>query len=209
MFCSRLFMCLVLTTATAIVGCESTDPGKTQTPTVTTVDPSQPKPPADSGPVTSVKPGMPSVATPTAGPVAPTVNPLPRVDKMELESFPSAVNLDEKPGPDGVTLKLRLYSLDTPLAFALTQGDMEIVLYEGSIREQEIGSAKPFHIWRFSAKQMSQSGRKSIVGWHYAMSLNWGDNVPTTSTVTLVARIPRPNSTPIYALPVHLAMGPR
>ena len=187
-------------------GCEST-PGDGKSPTVKTIDPTQT--PKDETLPSSARPGLPGVATPSQGPVKPVTAPLPRVDKIELESFPSAVNLDEVPGPDGVSLKLRLYSLDTPLAFALSQGDMEFVLYEGSIKEAEIGAAVPFHIWRFSAKQISQSGRKTIVGWQYAMSLNWDTNVPTSSTVTLVARIPRPGTGPIYAKPVHLAMGPR
>lgn len=202
----RHLITLVLFAGLAMVACESTDPGKAKLPSVSTNDPSQPQ---DNGPITSVKPGMPNVATPGVRSDAPVVTPLPRVDKMELESFPSAAQLDDKPGPDGVTLKLRLYSLDTPLAFALTQGEIEFVIYEGSIRENEISGATPFHIWRFSAKQMAQSGRKSIVGWHYAMSLLWGDHVPGSSTITLVVRIPRPEGGPIYAKPVHLAMGPR
>lgn len=199
---ASLLACVLIAT-----GCE-TPSGDAKSPTMTTIDPTQ-TPKGNEKIPSSAKPGLPNVATPSEGPVTPVVTPLPRVDKMELESFPSAVNLDEVPGPDGVSLKLRLYNLDTPLAFALTQGDLEFVLYEGSIKETEIGAATPFHIWRFSAKQIGQSGRKTIVGWQYAMSLNWDTHVPTSSTVTLVARIPRPGEGPIYAKPVHLAMGPR
>ncbi len=207
MKCSVQLAASFLACVLIVAGCQSPS-DQPSSPAVTTVDPAQAPRGGETIP-SSARPGLPNVATPNEGPAASAVTPLPRVDKMELESFPSAVNLDDVPGPDGVSLKLRLYNLDTPLAFALTQGDMEFVLYEGSIRETEIGGATPFHIWRFTARQIGQSGRKTIVGWQYAMSLNWETNVPTTSTVTLVARIPRPGAGPIYAKPVHLAMGPR
>lgn len=187
-----------------VAGCETTDPAK-KAPTVTVIDPEA----QNKGPTTSAKTGLPGVATPLPSKTVPVVAPLPRVDKMELESFPSAVNLDDQPGPDGVSLKLRLYNLDVPLAFALTQGEIEFVLYEGSVKETEIGGAEPFYVWKFSSAQIAQSGRKTVVGWQYALSLNWLTKVPTTSVVTLVARIPRPNDGPIYARPVHLTMGPR
>lgn len=187
-----------------MAGCETTDPAK-KSPTVTVIDPEV----QGKGPATSAKSGLPGVATPLPAPVKAVVKPLPRVDKIELESFPSAVNLDDQPGPDGVSLKVRLYNLDVPLAFALTQGEIEFVLYEGSVKEAEIGGAEPFYIWKFSAAQIGQSGRKTVVGWQYALSLNWLTSVPSTSVVTLVARIPRPDDGPIYARPVLLTMGPR
>lgn len=202
---SQLFAALFA--SVLLVGCgETTNPGK-KSPTVTVVDPeAQAK---SKGIATSAKSGLPGVATPLPAKPSSAVTPLPRVDKMELESFPSAVNLDDLPGPDGVSLKLRLYNLDVPLAFALTQGEIEFVLYEGSIKEAEIGGAEPFYIWKFSSEQIAQSGRKTVVGWQYALSLNWLTTVPKTSVVTLVARIPRPDGGPIYARPVHLTMGPR
>jgi hypothetical protein len=157
-----------------------------------------------------------SVGTPGGNPSAqPTVNvraavaPSPQVDKLELESLPSAVNLDDVPGPDGIKLALRLYSLKQPLAFVLQKGEIEFVIYEGTVKEADIAAASVFHSWRFNASDIAGSGKKTLVGWQYSLSLNWLGHVPSTQVITLVARIPRPGESPLYARPVHLAMGPR
>lgn len=193
----------VMAVVVSTPGCQSPDAAK---PTVSTVDPTVTQDPRLPS---SARPGLPGVANPDVSASAPIVPPSPRVDKIELASLPVVANMDDKPGADGVSVTVRLYNLDQPLAFALKTGVIEFVLYEGNIKEAEIGGAKPFHTWRFSAEQAAKSGRKTIIGWQYAMSLNWLDHSPTSSAVTLIARIPRPSATPLYARPVHLAMGPR
>jgi len=194
-----MFLLMVLT---LLVGCQSNETAK---PKVTNIDPAQ----QDTEPTTSAKSGLPGIGNPDVSATAPLIAPTPRVDKIELASRPAVVNLDDKPGPDGVSITLRLYNLEQPLAFALQTGVIEFVLYEGNIKDAEVADAEPFHVWRFSANQINNSGRKVLVGWQYALSLDWLGKPPTSSAVTLVARIPRPGGTPIYAHPVHLPIGTR
>lgn len=155
-----------------------------------------------------------SSAADPAGPVQPfdpaAVPALsPRVDSMELDTFPVAVNLDDKPGADGISVKMRLYSLDQPLAFAMQKGVVEFVMYEGRVRDNMLADAQPHHIWRFSASQIAGSGRKVLVGWQYDLTLNWLDKAPKTDAFTLTARLLRPGGQPLYARPVFLTIGIR
>lgn len=142
------------------------------------------------------------------GPGETSVAPSPRVDKLELESFPAAINMDQDPGADGVQLKLRLFNLQQPLAQRLSRGEIEFVLYEGRIPDDEIGEAEPFYIWRYnSAEKLNRHGRKTLVGWQYEMVLAWNkDHAPYTRAITVIARLLRPDKPPLYARPVHITV---
>lgn len=147
-----------------------------------------------------------------AEPLAPgetNVQPSPRVDKLELESFPAAINLDDDPGADGIQLKLRLFNLQEPPAQRLQRGEIEFVLYEGRIPDDQLGAAEPFYIWRYnSAAKLNRHGRNTLVGWQYEMVLAWNkDHSPETRAITVIARLLRPGKPPLYARPVHITVS--
>ena len=132
------------------------------------------------------------------------------MDHIELEaSPPSAVNLDNEPGADGVILKMRLYNLQQPLAFTLNQGEIEFLLYEGNVKERDLAVAQPINIWRIQANQMKPYASKTLVGFQYVITLTWLDRAPQSSTITVIARILRPEGGPLYARRVVLTTGPR
>lgn len=155
--------------------------------------------------------GLADQGGPDAQPLPPgetSVQPAPRIDKLELESFPAAVNMDEDPGPDGIQLKLRFFNLQQPLAQRLQRGEVEFVLYEGRIPDDEIGDAEPFYIWRYnSAAKLNRHGRKTLVGWQYELVLAWNkEHAPYSRAITVIARLLRPGKPPLYARPVHIAV---
>ncbi|MEX2216762.1 MAG: hypothetical protein WD768_21790 [Phycisphaeraceae bacterium] len=137
------------------------------------------------------------------------IAPSPQVDHIELEASPSAVNLDSEPGPDGVMLKVRLYTLKQPLAFMLERGEIEFLLFEGNVKEHELSTTPPLNTWRIGAAQMRPFAGKVAVGTQYVLTLTWLERAPSTSTITVVARLLRPSAPPLYASRVVLTTGPR
>jgi hypothetical protein len=138
------------------------------------------------------------------------VAPSPRVDTLELESFPSAVNLDSIPGPDGVHLRLRMYDLanrSKPRTVILNRGHIEFILFEGKVLGADLGTAEPTHVWRYSASALARYRQRVLVGSQYELRLNWRDNPPLTKSITLVARMVRPGRSPLYARPVLISVS--
>jgi len=141
-------------------------------------------------------------------PSAPAVQgPSPTIDKLELQALPTVVNLDDKPGADGVQVKLYLWRIEEPLAVALERGTVEFLLYEGRVPRAKLHATEPARTWAYSAGQLRRFAGRSLVGSAYALALTWGDQPPRSSTVTLSARLLRPDATPLYADPLNLAMG--
>lgn len=138
------------------------------------------------------------------------VSPLPSPDKMDMEILWGNFYWDEDPYPDGVAVKLRLWRLDAPLAFALQQGLVEFIVYEGAIADEALSTTVPYHIWRYTARGLSKAGgKKVIIGWQYEIQLDWQDNVPRKEEITLSARVVRPGKPPLYAKPAKIRLTPK
>ena len=150
----------------------------------------------------------PSAAVPAKpAPKSDIPAPSPAIDKVNIQSLVTVVNLDDKPGPDGVQVKLYLFHRDDPTPITLDRGLVEFVIYDGHVPPSDLAAAKPLHVWPFTADQLRRYAAKTAFGPAYAMSLNWGDDHPRASTVTLTARILHPTARPLYAPPINLAMG--
>ncbi len=191
---------LGLALLTAATSCTSTSTGGSS-PAPTSANQDRDRKPAPVFPERTGQPGATNVST--------VVAPSPRVDKIELEMAPYAVNLDNRPGPDGVEVKVRLYNLDQPLAFGLQQGAIEFLLFEGRVKDEDIAEVEPFYSWHFSAADFQAARRNTLVGTQHAIVLNWSGQTPRGTTLTLAARIPRPSAGPLYARPVFLSTAPQ
>lgn len=135
------------------------------------------------------------------------VSPVPSPDKMDMDIQWGKFFWDDDPYADGVTVKLRMWRLDRPLAFALQQGLVEFTVYEGAIEDDALASTIPFHIWRYTARGLNKAGgKKVIIGWQYEVQLDWQDNVPRTDEITLSARIVRPGKAALYAKPAKIRL---
>ncbi len=175
---------------------------------VSTSSSTQPTTPGE-GPTKPVPAFAERTGQPGSSPTSVVVAPSPRVDKIELEMAPFALNLDSAPGPDGVQVKVRFYNLEQPRAFTLQQGAIEFILFEGRVKDEEIAEIEPFYTWYFSAADLQSMGRNTLVGIQHAIVLNWAGHTPRATSLTLAARIPRPNASPLYARPVFLSTSPK
>ena len=113
--------------------------------------------------------------------------PAKQVDEVFVRlSPPTAMNWDDRPGPDGLQTRVNFFRHDEDLSVAV-DGTLEFELYEGRASAQAAADREPFHVWRFENGELERHLGKTIIGWGYEMRLPW-DNPPKTSSVTLVAR---------------------
>jgi hypothetical protein len=141
------------------------------------------------------------------GPAAPRT--VQSIDHIMLEAAPSAVNLDEQPGPDGFEVRVTLFRQDAPLPVAL-EGVLEMTMYDAVVEGPALAEATPQQIWRFDRHQLRRFAvpARANVGIAYGMSLYWGANPPQRQTVTLAARWRRPNGSYLYSDPVTVHIAP-
>jgi len=180
---------LLVSALFAFAGCKTTDQAKNPTPS---------RAPMRSG-----------SQIPAA--TAPVVAPSPFIDKLMLMvAPPSAINWDEKPGPDGVRVKIYLFQGNGAKgAIGLKKGTIELMLFDGRITIGQIDEAVPTHRWRYTAAQLKGALNKTQGGYAYGLALPFEQKVPQKDIITVWARIPRPEGGPIRSRPVHLTMTPR
>ena len=136
--------------------------------------------------------------------------PVDVVDSVNLWVRPTAMNWDDKPGPDGVQVQVYFFRRDAEHKLPLTvSGPVDMILFEGNVKPSEMSSAKPFRTWRFSPEQMKSFLTRGWAGWCYAVTLPWGANAPRTDSVTLTAKYTAPEGRSLYAAPASISMGPK
>lgn len=160
----------------------------------------------DSEAAASAPGGGPEIITPAS---TAADDPAPQIDAIQLMSMHSAINLDDRPGADGIQLSVFLFRQDQPLALRLERGTLELVLYDGRVAATQLASAQPARIWRYSAANLRSIENRSAIGVGYRTTLDWSDARPQSSVVTLAARILRPGKPALYAKPAHIPVGPR
>jgi len=140
------------------------------------------------------------------------VAPSPRIDRITLMvDSASAINWNEKPGPDGVRIKIFLWRKEGTRwdAVALKRGTIELTLYDGKFETYQLPDIKPSHKWRYSADQIKKAVNVRPVGKVYGFALGFGKKLPKADIITVSVRILNPGGSPMYAEPVHLTMKPR
>ena len=100
------------------------------------------------------------------------------------------------------------FRVDTSQAISLNRGVLEFVMYEGRVPAAKIASAPPMRVWRFDAMDLRRHQGKTVIGQSYRFRLGFENRPPASSSVTLSARLLRPNGKPLYAMPVLLAVAP-
>ena len=133
--------------------------------------------------------------------------PVADIDQLDLHLLSiSAVNWDDQPGPDGVRLRLFCWQYQQPLP-VMVKGTMEVMVFEGSLSASTIDKAKPFHVWKLTAEDLSTFAGRSTVGWCYAMQLAWDKDVPKAGKITLLARFISATGVQTFSVPVSIPMA--
>lgn len=135
---------------------------------------------------------------PPQGEVMP--KPVAAVVGMEMQVNLYALNWDGRPGPDGLEVRVRLYIPD-PVRAVPVSGTLEFLLFEGRIPPERIEQTKPLRTWSFVGEPLQRHARPGPVGWHYMLRLDWGLDVPTSNSVTLISRYKLPDGRWLYSSP--------
>ena len=121
------------------------------------------------------------------------------IDELHLLTVPVALNLDREPGLDGFEVRVYGSSADKAKGLAITRGALEILMFDGVVKESGIGSATPLKIWIYAPSELKPFATTSTLGLGYRMALRWGTNTPSYASITVVARHLVPKMDPIYS----------
>lgn len=107
---------------------------------------------------------------------------------LHLLHSPGAINLDDQPGPDGFALKVFATSARSSKGATLPPGELEILMFDGALRDGAPFPAPPRKVWKFGAKELRGHESQSTLGTAYEFLLRWETNSPVTSRITVLAR---------------------
>lgn len=124
------------------------------------------------------------------------------IREINLLAMPSALNLDEKPGADGVAVKVFALRQGASVAGPIESGALEIMVFAGTYDESKL--VEPFRTWRFEPKSLKQMQIKSLLGVGYYLVLDWRPLVLTGTRSTVVARYIPDYGAPITSAPSYV-----
>ncbi len=125
------------------------------------------------------------------------------IHELNVLSMPVALNLDGKPGADGIAIKVFASNQDEPKAVPIRKGHLEIVAYDGNL--DTAPGAKPFHTWRFSAADLAGYEFTTALGTGYNLVLSWAPQQLTRERVVVIARYLPPKGPPVVSAPSSIA----
>jgi hypothetical protein len=122
------------------------------------------------------------------------------IDQLHLLVTSVALNLDEKPGPDGVGVRVYASRRGLSEAVPITAGTL-VLMYDGSLPLDQLPSLQPRRTWSYPADQLKPYTQKTSIGVSYRFAAIWGEEKPTGDRVTMVARYRGPDSRQTYSAP--------
>ncbi|MGY8652715.1 MAG: hypothetical protein ACKVJX_03755 [Verrucomicrobiia bacterium] len=129
------------------------------------------------------------------------------VTQLHLLSFPTAINLDAIPGQDGVAIKVFAGNSRRPKPFALREGTLEILLFDGLLKSNPGSKPEPLKTWSFSILDLRRHEFKSTIGVGYELTLLWEGARPTRGRATLLARVELSDEKTIYSTPNPITLN--
>ncbi len=123
------------------------------------------------------------------------------INQLHLLVTSVALNLDGKPGADGVGVRLYASRRGEAAALPITQGTLEILMFDGNVPLDEVPQHQPRHTWTYPADKLKPQIQETSVGISYRFAALWGGDQPKSERVTVVARYTGPSGHPIYSAP--------
>ena len=129
------------------------------------------------------------------------------VGEVHLFGVPVALNLDSRPGPDGIGVRIYLTAAGRAQGIEMHQGRLEILMFDGALSDEALGASKPRKTWIYSPQQLAPAVGSSALGTGYQLALNWGQDRPRSGAVTVVARYLPPSGPPLVSTSSSIAVG--
>lgn len=102
------------------------------------------------------------------------------------------MNLDGIPGPDGIGVRVFASSSGKAKGVPITQGTLEILMFDGVPNAALTNSLVPSKIWSFTPTDLRAYMADTSLGTGYQFALPWGDQRPKHPRVTVLARLSLP-----------------
>ncbi len=99
------------------------------------------------------------------------------------------MNLDGIPGPDGIGVRVFASTAAKAHGMPITQGTLEILMFDGTPAADDTVETKPRKIWTFNPGELRGYMATTSLGTGYQFALAWGEDRPTQSRVTVIARL--------------------
>ena len=129
------------------------------------------------------------------------------IDQLHLLVTSVALNVDDKPGPDGVGVRIYASRRERAEALPIASGTLDILMFDGNLPLDQLRSAQPRHTWSYPAEKLKPYIQKTTVGISYRFAALWGEDKPTADRVTFVARHTSPNAKQIYSAPSSVQLS--
>lgn len=112
--------------------------------------------------------------------------------ELHLFGLPVALNLDGKPGPDGIGVRIYASAAGLAKGIPITRGTLEVLMFEGVVSDSEMRLKPAHHTWTLPADALQPFVSETSLGTGYQLALKWEQHFPRTPVVTVMARYHSP-----------------
>ena len=120
--------------------------------------------------------------------------------RLHVMTVPVALDLDGRPGPDGIAVKLYANDARHPKAVRLRDGLLEILMFDGTFFGRT-NVPPALRTFRYTIPELRAHEFTSEIGVGYDFSLLWTTNRPTQRIMTVAARYTAPDGAIITSRP--------
>jgi hypothetical protein len=107
--------------------------------------------------------------------------------QLNLITVPVALDLDNQPGVDGISVKVYASAEANPKPVPIRAGSLELLLFDGPFHRQ--ASQPPIlKQFRFTPDELRPGEFTAKIGTGYQLSLAWGTNIPSQRIMSVAAR---------------------
>lgn len=128
--------------------------------------------------------------------------------EINLFMMPTGVNLDAMAGPDAVAIQFFAVCAGKAKGSRIMDGKIEVLLLDGYRKPGSDEIIPTLQTWEYSAKELNDYSKESLIGVGYEMLLVWDeDKQPTQKKVTVLVRYTDPNEHVLYSDPGVVALS--
>ena len=135
-----------------------------------------------------------------------TQSPPAAIERLNMICRAVTVDFDTIPGPDGIGVTLYASNREAPKTVKIAAGTVQILLFDGILKDSEIASTPPLWVWTFTAEDLKRLSFSGSIGICYPLRLRWGDARPTQNRMTVVARYTPPTGPVLQTQPSIISM---
>lgn len=132
-----------------------------------------------------------------------SITPVPStgpITALHLITVPVALDLDRRPGPDGISLKIYANDSAHPKPIRIEAGTLEILMFDGTFAGRT-NLPPVLRTFTFPADGLRVHQFTAGIGTGYEFSLPWGTNRPTHRALSVAARHTAPGGRVVTSRP--------